>query len=513
MAKLSAADRQALREACEADLETFIKVVAPHRVLGAVHSELCRWWQRPDAKDNQLVLLPRDHQKSAMIAYRVAHHITKHPDATVLYVSATALLAEKQLKAVKDIFTSDIYMYLWPDMVNVNENKREKWTNDEISVDHPMRRAEGIRDATIKAAGITANVTGLHCTVAILDDVVVPDNAYSEIGRESVRAFYSQLSSIESTGAKEWCVGTRYHPADLYRDMMEMVEIYYDKDTEEDVEHPVYEVFEKVVETTGEFLWPKQRRSDGKTFGFDEKELARKKAKYLDVTQFYAQYYNNPNAVETALIDKSKFNYYDRSKVENISGAWYVGDRLLSVYAAMDFAYSVTNTSDYTVIGVVGVDEDSNYYILDIDRFKTNKISVMYDRAEAVFRKWRFKKMRCEAVAAQRLIVQQFKDYMRGQSIVFTVDEYFPPKTMNKAERIASILEPRYQNNQIYHYQGGNCQVLEEELLMNNPEHDDVKDCIAAAVEIAKPTIGSNRWGRKDNVVSFNSRWGGVSYR
>jgi hypothetical protein len=84
---------------------------------------------------------------------------------------------------------------------------------------------------------------------------------------------------------------------------------------------------------------------------------------------------------------------------------------------------------------------------------------------------------------------------------------------MNKAERIASILEPRYQNNQIYHYQGGNCQVLEEELLMNNPEHDDVKDCIAAAVEIAKPTIGSNRWGRKDNVVSFNSRWGGVSYR
>jgi phage terminase large subunit-like protein len=328
-----------------------------------------------------------------------------------------------------------------------------------------------------------------------------------------VRAFYSQLSSIESTGAKEWCVGTRYHPADLYRDMMEMVEIYYDKETDDDVEHAVYEVFEKVVETTGEFLWPKQRRSDGKTFGFDEKELARKKAKYLDVTQFYAQYYNNPNAVETALIDKSKFNYYDRSKVENISGAWYVGDRLLSVYAAMDFAYSVTNTSDYTVIGVVGVDEDSNYYILDIDRFKTNKISVMYDRAEAVFRKWRFKKMRCEAVAAQRLIVQQFKDYMRGQSIVFTVDEYFPPKTMNKAERIASILEPRYQNNQIYHYQGGNCQVLEEELLMNNPEHDDVKDCIAAAVEIAKPTIGNTRWGRKDNVVSFNSKFGGVAYR
>lgn len=513
MAKLSAAEKQALREACEADLLTFIRVVAPHRVLGAVHEELCAWWQRQEAKDNQLVLLPRDHQKSAMIAYRVAHHITKHPDATVLYVSATALLAEKQLKAVKDILTSDIYMYLWPEMVNPNENKREKWTNDEISVDHPKRREEGVRDATIKAGGITANLTGLHCSIAVLDDVVVPDNAYTEVGRESVRAFYSQMASIQTTGSKEWAVGTRYHPADLYRDMMEMTESFYDEETDEDVERPVYEVFEKVVEINGEFLWPKQRRKDGRTFGFDERELARKKAKYLDVTQFYAQYYNNPNAAETALIDKSKFSYYDRSKVENISGAWYVGDKLLSVYAAMDFAYSISNTSDYTVIAVVGVDEDHNYYVLDIDRFKTNKISVMYDRAESVYRKWRFRKMRCEAVAAQKLIIQQFKDYMRGQDVVFTVDEYYPPKTMNKGERIASVLEPRYQNNQIYHYQGGNCQILEEELLLNNPEHDDVKDALAAAIEIAKPAISSARWGRKENIIPFNNKFGGVAFR
>ncbi len=145
-------------------------------------------------------------------------------------------------------------------------------------------------------------------------------------------------------------------------------------------------------------------------------------------------------------------------------------------YDVRIFAYTVNHNSDYTVIAVVGVDEDNNYYILDIDRFKTNKISVMYDRAESVFRKWRFKKMRCEVVAAQRLIVTQFKDYMRSQNIVFTVEEYNPPRNMSKTERIAAILEPRYNNNQIWHYKGGNCQILEEELIMNNPEHDDVKD-------------------------------------
>ena len=157
-------DKQAIREAAEADLETFIRLIAPHRVLGDIHSELCRWWTRDDAKDNQLLLLPRDHGKSAMVAYRVAWWITKHPDTTVLYVSATANLAEKQLKFIKDIFTSDTYKFYWPEMVNEQEGRREKWTEGEIAIDHPKRKEEGVRDPTIKAAGIGANVTGMHCS-------------------------------------------------------------------------------------------------------------------------------------------------------------------------------------------------------------------------------------------------------------------------------------------------------------------------------------------------------------
>jgi phage terminase large subunit-like protein len=294
--------------------------------------------------------------------------------------------------------------------------------------------------------------------------------------------------------------------------MMEMVEIYFEDDADEEVEVPVYEVFERVVEINGEFLWPKQRRTDGKAFGFDQKELARKKAKYLDITQFYAQYYNNPNAVETQLVDRSRFLYYDRDQIKNFSGAWYFGDKLLNVYAAMDFAYSVGNHSDYTVIAVIGTDEDNNFYVLDIDRFKTNKISVMYDRAEMVYRKWKFKKMRCEVVAAQRLIVSQFKEYMRNQNIVFTIDEYNPPRNQSKAERIAAILEPRYTNNQIWHYKGGNCQTLEEEVMMSNPEHDDVKDAVASCIEICKPPINGRMWGKKTNVIPFNSRFGGVAF-
>ena len=61
-----------IRALAEADLETFIRLVHPQRVLGAVHSELLSWWTSANTKSHQLTLLPRDHGKSAMAGYRVA---------------------------------------------------------------------------------------------------------------------------------------------------------------------------------------------------------------------------------------------------------------------------------------------------------------------------------------------------------------------------------------------------------------------------------------------------------
>lgn len=503
------ATKDEVRKLAAADLLTFIKLVAPNRVLGAVHEELIAWWNRQDGLDNQLVLLPRDHQKSAMIAYRVAWWITKHPDITVLYVSATADLAEKQLKFIKDILTSDAYRFYWPEMVEKSENARERWSVNEIAVDHPLRKAEGVRDPTVKAVGLTANFTGLHCKLAVLDDIVVPSNAYTSIGRDQTQAVYSQLSSVETTDAKEWAVGTRYHPADIYRDLLDMRETFFDAATSEDVERPVYEVFERVVETNGEFLWPRQRRADGKTFGFDEQVLARKKAKYLDITQFYAQYYNNPNSSESSYIDKGKFQYYSREHLRNLSGAWYLGDKLLFVYSAIDFAYSIDKSADFTAVVTVGVDQDGYIYVLDIDRFRTNKISVMYERIVQAYRKWQFKKLRAEVTAAQSLVVQQLKDHMRTQNLPIVIEENRPVK--KKEERIRAALEPRYANHQIWHYKGGNCQTLEEELMVERPEHDDVKDTLAAVVEIARgPSKRSGPVG--ENNVVYSSRFGGVAY-
>ena len=507
-----------IREAAETDLVTFIRLVSPGRVLGSVHEELCRWWNREEAKSHQLTLLPRDHGKSAMIAYRVAWMITRDPTIRVLYISATANLAQKQLSFIKNILTSPVYRRYWPEMVHEDEGKREKWTMTEIAVDHPKRKEEGVRDPTIFTGGLTTSLTGLHCDIAVLDDIVVYENAYTGEGREKVKSQYSLLSSIEGADAREWVVGTRYHPKDLYSELLEMAEDIYDDDGEIVGSEPIYEIFERAVEDagdgTGEFLWPRQRRADGKFFGFDRQVLAKKRAQYLDKTQFRAQYYNDPSDPDNRPVDYDKFQYYQKEFLTNTQGVWYYKDRKLNVFAAVDFAYSVRKKADYTAIVVIGVDYENNVYVLDIDRFKTDKISEYYAHILDLLNRWDFRKLRAEVTAAQAAIVQELKDsYIKPNGLFLKIEENRPTRHQGtKEERIAAILEPRYDNLAIFHYRGGNCQILEEELVTNNPPHDDVKDALAACIETAvKPS--SNALHRKTNSnVIYHSRFGGVGF-
>ena len=503
-----------IRLAAENDLVTFIKLVSPEQVLGQCHEDVCIWWTRPDAKSHQLLLFPRDHGKSRLIAYRVAWELTKDPTLRVLYISATANLAEKQLGFIKGILTSDIYRRYWPQHVHADEGKRSRWTTSEIALDHPLRKKENVRDPSIFTGGLTTSLTGMHCDIAVLDDVVVYENAYTGEGRQKVKSQYSLLSSIEGANAKEWVVGTRYHPIDLYNDLMQMTEDQYDEEGNKVGEDNIYEVFERAVEDmgdgTGEFLWPRQQRRDGKFFGFDRQILAKKRGQYLDKSQFRAQYYNDPSDPDNVPVGTDKFQYFERKHLKQDNGYWFYRDKKLNVFAAVDFAFSLSKKADYTAIVVVGIDADNNIYILDIDRFKTDRISEYFDHIFHLVSKWSFRKIRAEVSVAQQAIVRQLKELIKQHGLSLSVDEFRPNKHQgNKEERISAILEPRYDNLQIWHYRGGNIQTLEEELMSRNPPHDDIKDALASAVDMAvKPARQTNRT-KTQNIVWAGNRFRG----
>lgn len=479
-----------IRLAAENDLESFIKLVHPKRVLGEVHREILRWWTRPDSKSHQLLLLPRDHQKSALVAYRVAWWITKFPWLRVLYISSTSNLATKQLKFIKDILTCDVYRYYWPGMVLPEEARREKWTETEISIDHPLRAAENVRDPTIFTAGLTTSIVGLHCDVSVFDDVVVPENAYTGDGREKVQTQYSYLASIEGADALQWVVGTRYHPIDLYHQMAEtQVEVYNDVGEVVALD-PLYEAFERKVEDkgdgTGVFIWPRQKRSDGKWFGFNDKILARKRAQYLDKSKFRAQYYNDPYDITEAPIGRDLFQYYDRKYLRQADGHWTFQGRRLNVFAAIDFAYSLNKDADYSALVVAGIDQHQNYFVLDLVRFKTKKPSEYFKEILVAHQKWGFRKIRAEITAAQAVLVQDLKDnYIRPYGLMLAIDEVrHTSKQGTKEDRIYAVLQPRYDNRQVWHYQDGLTAILEEELVLKRPPHDDIKDALAMVVDM-----------------------------
>ncbi len=504
-----------VRQAALDDLNVFARLLNPQFVYGDIHGEVFKWFQS-DCTGNQLLLLPRGHLKSHCIAVWCAWWITKYPEATILYISATAELAEKQLYDIKNLLTSPIYMKYFPDMINPEEGKREKWSVSKIAIDHPRRKQEGVRDWTIATAGLTTNTTGWHADVVIADDVVVPDNAYTEDGRNKVSASMSQMTSIRNAGGFTKACGTRYHPSDIYQTWKDQLMLVYDEKSQEVVDKiPVWDIKEHVVETENQFLWPRTVRPDGKAFGFNLNVLARIRAEYSDVTQYYAQYYNNPNSPGSERVDRNKFQYYDQSFVKRKNGEWFFNNRRLNLYASIDFAFSLSKAADYTAIVVIGIDGEGDIYVLDIDRFKSDKISEYFSHIASLHAKWEFKKLRAEVTVAQKIIVNDLKEHIKKRGMRLSIEEFRPSsKEGTKEERIAAALEQRYDNQSIWHYRGGYTPVLEEELVLARPPHDDLKDALASAVEIAvkpKQSKSSDELGLQYNLKP-NSRFGGVSF-
>lgn len=511
-----------IRETAKEDLFFFARLVNPGYIYGDIHKQLYQWMQTytlygrgDDITSNKLIMLPRAHLKSHMVATWCAWIITRHPEVTILYVSATAELAETQLFAIKNILGSTVYQRYFPEYINPQEGLRESWSQRKISIDHPIRKKEGIRDSTVATAGLTTNTTGWHADIVVADDLVVPENAYTEDGREAVSKKASQFTSVRNAGGFTMACGTRYHPSDIYATWKAQEYELFNDDGDVIDKKPVWEIMEYAVEDNGVYLWPRAIRSDGKAFGFDNRVLSRIRAEYSDRVQFHAQYYNNPNDPGSNRINRDKFQYYDKKFLKQENGNWYFKRKKLNVYASIDFAFSLGKKSDYTAIVVIGVDEDNYIYVLDIDRFRTDKISEYFNHLSQLHAKWEFRKLRAEVTVAQTVIVRDLKDRMREEGLSLSIDEYRPNRREgSKEERIAAALEHRYDNMQVWHFKGGLIDVLEEELVLARPQHDDVKDALASAVEIAvKPKRSRQSEDRPSNVVQFNSRFGGIVYR
>ena len=111
------------------------------------------------------------------------------------------------------------------------------------------------------------------------------------------------------------------------------------------------------------------------------------------------------------------------------------------------------------------------------------------------------------------MIVEDLKDRIRKEGMSLSLDEHRPSRHQgSKEERIAATLEPRYENQSIWHFKGGYCSALEEEVILARPKHDDLKDALASVIEIAKPPRRIRDLDSKTSNIVYNTKFGGVKF-
>jgi phage terminase large subunit-like protein len=511
--------KQQAREILEQDLWEFARYINPHYCYGDIHEEVFRWFTDPDASDHQLLLMPRAHLKSHCIAVWCVWEITRNPATSIVYLSAGEDLATVQVSAIKNMLTCDRYRALWPEMLHKDEGKRDKWASWAFNVDHPERKRRGIRDLTMIVKTVKANATGLHCEHLVFDDVVVPGNAYTETGRREVKAAVSQFASIKNPGANTKGVGTIYHPEDIYRNFKDAMVSEFDEVEGEFVgERPLWNVktytCESFGDMTGDFLWPRAvNPSDNQAYGFNSAVLASIQAQYFSLgenAQFYAQYYNDPNDPSSEKVSRDCIQYYKPDKITFNDGAYFYKDRKLKVTAAMDVAWTVNKGSDYTAIGVIGTDYENNTYVLALDRFKTQDYTTYYEHVVGLHSQWGFRKLHVETNGGGTLVANEVKRLLRQNGANLVVDgKAATGHEGKKEEKHNAVLIPRVKNGTVYFAKGGLTNIAIEEIVLERPPHDDLKDVLTMAITYATTPARPSYHSGNVTPIRYNKRFGG----
>lgn len=517
----------AIREECENSLKAYAQWVSPDRYYGDLHFDLFDYLQYGEGR-NKLALVPRDHQKSWCAAVYTSWILTIKPWARINYVSWSESLVNAQMTSIEQLLYSEAHRELWPEHLNFERDVRkntmvhkptEGWNKQNFYLDHPSRKERMVRDPSVRATTAKSGNTGMHCDYTVFDDVVTDENWDTEAGKKDVIACYKSFAKIMSAGGRWVAVGTKYSEDDLYAHML-------------DIEYTVageknkrWTCFSKVVEDSprrtgdGIFAWPKQQMPNGEWYGFDEEELAIKKADAVmgdgDMGLFGGQYYNDPVSFAEANLKQSDFKYMDLRKLEQHGKDWYYDEAKLKLYAAADLAWTDSSSlnakrRDYTALSVVGIDEEGYIYVLALERFQTDKPEVYYEKIIELQEYWQFKKITVETNAAGKIIKNFLEDEIRRQGGRLEVEgKAHVSHSGKKEERVATALHSRYRNGSIYHTKGGLTKLLEEELKLAKPPHDDLKDVLAIAVsECVAPLKRKHGTKKQGNVIQL-SRFGG----
>ena len=315
-----------------------------HQATPRLHLRMARWlagrWQ---AGDRELLLLAfRSSGKSSLVGLFCAWLLHCNPDLRILVLAGDFALAKKMVRNVKRIIERH------PLASGLKPDRSDQWASDQFTV---RRRAE-LRDPSMLAKGIAANITGLRADVVICDDVEVPNTCDTAPKRAELRARLHELEYVLIPGGLQLYAGTPHTYFSIYADAprSEIGETRAMLDDFNRLELPL-------LDDAGMSAWPER-------FPPQRIEAMRRRT---GPAKFESQMLLHPRNIAEGRLDPDRLRLYEQELdyVEGNQEATLTlnGRRLVSASCWWDPAYGAQVKGDASVVAAVFTDDQGHYWL------------------------------------------------------------------------------------------------------------------------------------------------------
>jgi len=325
-------------ETARTDFFSFVKFIAPSLVqnfkvgkhIGVISRKLQKIIDSPEPQRLMVFLPPRSSKSLLCSQLFPSWYIGNYPSHEIMSISHSDQLASDFGRTVRDILKMPLYQEIFPG-VNLREDVRAagKWKTKQHGIYY--------------AAGVRSQIAGRGAHIALIDDAMSEEDAFSEAGRRYIKEWYpSGLRTRLMPNGSIIIINTRYHEDDLCGWLLS-------NETEDTIPWDVISIPAWLDEESAALLDLPEGTSyfpewkPDKLLRLDEAEIrANNGAKY-----WQALYMQNPTPDEGSTI---KANWFKNWELEDPPEC----ELIIQTY---DTAFSTRSTADYSVIQTWGIFE------------------------------------------------------------------------------------------------------------------------------------------------------------
>lgn len=316
----------------------------------SIHYRMAMWlqtsWERGDKR--LLLMAFRASGKSTLVGLFVTWLLCRDPECRILVLAAESSLACKMVRNIKKTIEKH------PLTQHLKPNNPDQWASDRFTV----KRQKELRDPSVLAAGVTANVTGNRADIIIYDDVEVPNTCDTSNKRAGLRERLAESNFILSAKGVQLYVGTPHTYFSIYADTPR------EEIGEENIFLSDYNRYKQpMLNGDGLSVWPEQFNDE------DVRDIQRQSGP----NKFASQMMLEPINIIEGRLNPDLLVYYDDdleySEAQQRIQLSLLGNKLVSCSAWWDPAFGSAK-GDNSVLAIVFTDEDGVHYLHHIEYLK-----------------------------------------------------------------------------------------------------------------------------------------------